>query len=78
MQRPLPVQTRKVLEVLTDQFATPTAIARDACLPGRERTSAAERICEALERRGLAERGGSKQQPKWRRLPNSDIDTARV
>ena len=54
-------------EVLVDLFATPTALARDACLPCRERIATAERICKALERRGLAERGGTKALPKWRR-----------
>ncbi|GEP07403.1 hypothetical protein MOX02_54410 [Methylobacterium oxalidis] len=61
-------QTRRVLEALTDEPMTAAGLAIRAGLPRRERTSAAERICEALERRGLAERGGTKVLPKWRRL----------
>lgn len=67
MRGPLTIQARKVLAALTDEFATPGVIARRAKLPTRTRTETAVRICEALERRELAERGGTKVLPKWRR-----------
>ncbi|WP_207919137.1 hypothetical protein [Methylobacterium segetis] len=57
------------MAALTDEFATLSVIARRAELPTRTRAEAAARICEALERRGLAERGGTKALPKWRRCP---------
>lgn len=61
------VQARKVLEALSDAYETPGEIALRAGLPTRSRVDAAARISEALERRGLAERGGTKAVPKWRR-----------
>ena len=57
---------RRVLAVLSDEFATPIQIAVRARLPTRARTAIARKMCEALERQGLAEREGTPDRPRWR------------
>ncbi len=57
---------RRVLDVLTSEFATAFQIAVRARLPTRARAAIAHQMCEALERQGLAERDGSPDCPRWR------------
>ena len=65
--RRLAPRTRRVLDALTDEFATPGAIAVRAGLPTRERRAMAEQTCGLLVRLGLAQQGGTPERPRWRR-----------
>lgn len=62
---------RMVLDALDDEFRIPSDIARRAGLPTRDRTEIAMGACATLEGQGLAERGGTRGFPRWRRKPQT-------
>lgn len=63
---------QQVLSALTDAFEGPRIIANRAKITTSSPGETAAKFCIQLVALGLAEKGGSPQFPKWRKMPATE------